>query len=181
MTLKGGGCVAEFQLTEAKILPDLPIEIAGLRLDALLQRQMLAILGPKDAVLAIDGVPVDRFVRVYHERGQIVGMGRNQALIDFEPLVTNGLTIENSDGWVRLRLTGARADAVMRLLTPLDLRPTKTPTNSVYRSLIGHIAAVIIVSDEGFEILVGSSFARSAVHDISSAMRTVVALGDRAR
>jgi methylglutamate dehydrogenase subunit D len=80
---------------------------------------------------------------------------------------------DQSDAWVGLQLSGPAAADVLARLAPLDLHPDAFPPGSVARTLLRHLACLLVAGADGFEILVMRSFARSAVHDLTGAMRAV--------
>jgi len=80
---------------------------------------------------------------------------------------------DQTGGWAALRLTGPMAaDALMRLV-PLDLGRFK-PGQSA-RAPLGHMQMILLRDAEGFLILVFRSMARTAWHEIESAMKALAA------
>ena len=111
---------------------------------------------------------------------RIVWTGRGQAfLIGAEPpkgLEGAAALVDQSDGWAGLRLEGPAAADVLARLVPLDLRAMAV--GSCARSLLGHMALVLMRPEaEAFEMLVFRSMARTAVHEIDTAMRQLAARG----
>lgn len=108
--------------------------------------------------------------------GDVIWTGRDQALLlGVEPpeaLRTHGAVTDVSDGWAGLSLTGATSADVLARLTPLDLRMAEGETA---RSLLGHMNAQFTARADGFEILVMRSMARTAAHEIETAMANVAA------
>ena len=82
-----------------------------------------------------------------------------------------------SDGWVVLRLHGSGAGDVLARLVPVDLRADRFGADASARTLLGHIPALILGREDGFEVLVMRSFAYSAWHEIETAMRGLAARG----
>jgi hypothetical protein len=109
---------------------------------------------------------------------RIVWTGRGQAFLigaDVPPgLEGAAALVDQSDGWAGLRLEGPAAADVLARLVPLDLRAM--PTGACARSLLGHMALVLMRPEaEVFEMLVFRSMARTAVHEIDTAMRQLAA------
>jgi sarcosine oxidase subunit gamma len=109
---------------------------------------------------------------------RIVWTGRGQAfLIGAEPpqgLDGAAALVDQSDGWAGLRLEGPAAADVLARLVPLDLRAMAVGTAA--RSLLAHMALVLMRPEaEVFEMLVFRSMARTAVHEIDTAMRQLAA------
>jgi len=107
--------------------------------------------------------------------------GRDQALLigaDALPpeLTGHGAVTDVSDVYLRLLLTGHDAAAeILARLVPLDLRPARFAPGATAKSLLGHIAAQVTATEEGIEIMVMRSIARSAFHEIENAMAGVTA------
>ena len=80
---------------------------------------------------------------------------------------------DQSDGWAAMRLEGRDARAVLARLLPLDLDAASFPEGTAARSLLRHVACLLVAAGEGWEIRVPRSFARTAVQDIADAMRSL--------
>lgn len=106
---------------------------------------------------------------------RILWTGRDQAfLIGAAPEGLAGIAAltDQSDGWARMRLDGAGAEAVLARLVPLDLRVASFAKDSVARSGLNHMMMVLHrTGAEAFEIMVFRSMAASAVHELAQAMR----------
>jgi heterotetrameric sarcosine oxidase gamma subunit len=110
--------------------------------------------------------------------GSIVWTGRAQAfLIRAEAPALAGLaaTTDQSDGWVALRLTGPAAPDVLMRLVPLDLRATAFLPGHAARSGLNHMPLILWRDETGFAILTFRSMARTAWHEIETAMEVVEA------
>jgi heterotetrameric sarcosine oxidase gamma subunit len=83
--------------------------------------------------------------------------------------------VEQSDAWAGLVLEGAAARDVLARLVPLDLDPSACPAGSAARTLLRQVPLLIVVTADGFRLLVPRSFAASAVEDLARAMRGVAA------
>lgn len=109
---------------------------------------------------------------------RIVWTGRDQAfLIGVEPPALEGAAItDQSDGWTVLAVSGAAAVDVLSRLVPMDLRLAAFPVGQVLRSQVNHMNAVILrIGDFAFEIMVFRSMARTAWHEVQTAMEMVAA------
>ncbi|WP_233192674.1 sarcosine oxidase subunit gamma [Acidimangrovimonas sediminis] len=110
--------------------------------------------------------------------GRIVWFGPGQALLlDAAPGPLAGLAAltDQSDGWVGLRLAGPGTEEVLARLVPIDLRPPAFGPGAAARAPLGHMTGVVMRADDGIEILVFRSMARTAVHEIATAMRQITA------
>ncbi len=114
----------------------------------------------------------------------IVWTGRAQAFLigaDAPPLPGLAAVTDQSEGWVALTLGGpAAADVLMRLV-PLDLRAAAFPVGNAARSGLGHMPLILWRDTEGFAILTFRSMARTAWHEILTAMDGMEARAQLAR
>ena len=111
---------------------------------------------------------------------RLICMGRGQVLLVCAP-VPEGLDqlaalTDQSDGWAMMRLSGAGASDVLSRLCPLDLRRTTFAIGQTARTELAHMmASVTRIDAQVFDLMVMRSFARTAVHDLNSAMKSVLA------
>ncbi|MGC9367915.1 MAG: sarcosine oxidase subunit gamma [Paracoccaceae bacterium] len=109
-----------------------------------------------------------------------VWTGRGQAML-MGPAPDAGLAkhaamTDQSDAWALFRLEGADAAAVLVRLVPVDLHPAIFATGHTARTLLGHMACSLTrVGEAGFDIMVMRSMARSALHELGVAMKSVAA------
>ena len=82
---------------------------------------------------------------------------------------------DQSDAWAGMMLSGAAAGEVLARLVPVDVEPAVLPAGRVARSLLNHVPCLLVAVEGGFEIRVPRSYARTAVHDLVEAMRSVAA------
>lgn len=113
------------------------------------------------------------------KNGILCWTGPDQAFLIGKPapdLTGIAATTDQSGGWVGLRLTGHHAaDALMRLV-PLDLRASAFPPGRTARAPLGHMNMVLLrVAPEEFLILVFRSMARTAWHEIETALAMLAA------
>lgn len=113
---------------------------------------------------------------------RLLWWGRGQALLIGAPppeaLAGLAALSEQGDGLAALRLEGPRAEAALARLVPIDLRAPAFPKGATARTLLFHMTCSITRRGAAeFEILVMRSMARTAVHDLTVAMRSVAAQG----
>jgi heterotetrameric sarcosine oxidase gamma subunit len=109
---------------------------------------------------------------------RIVWTGQNQAfLIGVPPPELEGAALtDQTDGWAVLSLTGPAAVEVLARLLPLDLRTQSFEVGMALRSPLNHMNAIILrLGAEAFEIMVFRSMARTAWHELQTAMEMVAA------
>lgn len=101
---------------------------------------------------------------------RLVWTGRDQAfLMGVAPGDWPAALTDQSDGWAALELTGAGAVDVLARLVPLDLR--SMAVGDCARSSLGHMSMVLIRVENGFELMVFRSMARTAWHELEAAMK----------
>ena len=111
----------------------------------------------------------------------LVWTGREQAFligVDAPDFGASAAVTDQSGGWSALRLTGAKAHDVLMRHVPLDLRLHAFPVGRAVRAPLGHMSAVLLrESEESFLVLNFRSMARTAWHELETALRTVAARG----
>ncbi|MBL9051810.1 MAG: sarcosine oxidase subunit gamma [Tabrizicola sp.] len=109
---------------------------------------------------------------------RIVWTGREQAFlmgVDAPPLEGAALT-DQTDGWAVLSVSGAGMADVLARWVPVDLRLAAFPVGRVMRTQLNHMNVVILrIGDHAVEIMVFRSMARTAWHEIETAMHMVAA------
>lgn len=109
---------------------------------------------------------------------RIVWTGRDQAfLIGVAPPALEGAAVtDQSDGWTVLAVSGTAAVDVLARLVPVDLALAAFPVGRVLRTQLNHMNAVILrTGDYAIEIMVFRSMARTAWHEVQTAMEMVAA------
>jgi sarcosine oxidase subunit gamma len=92
-----------------------------------------------------------------------------------ERLAPEAAVTDQSDGWACLLLEGEDARAVLARLVPLDLEEEAFRDGAVARTQLRQLACALIRRGGAFEIRVMRSFAATAHHDLTTAMRAVAA------
>jgi len=112
-------------------------------------------------------------------QARIAWFGDRQALVMGPALksLAGAAVVDQSDGWLLMRVEGAGArDMLMRLL-PLDLRAASFGPGHVARSLAGHVPVIVLGRRGGaFDLLAPRSMARTTHGDLVRAMKTRLAL-----
>lgn len=109
---------------------------------------------------------------------RIVWTGREQAfLIGVEcPALEGAAVTDQSDGWAVLSVAGAGVVDVLARWVPIDLRLAAFPVGRAVRTQLNHMNVVILrTGDHAFEIMVFRSMARTAWHEVETAMHMVQA------
>jgi sarcosine oxidase subunit gamma len=121
--------------------------------------------------------------------GRVIWMGLGLAFAELpEPaapdlmaaLAPHAAVTEQTDAWAALMLTGPHARAALARLVPLDLDPAAFPPGRVARTQLRHMMCALLATEGGFRLLVLRSFARTAVHELETAMASVAARAELA-
>ncbi|MFV2002209.1 MAG: sarcosine oxidase subunit gamma [Paracoccaceae bacterium] len=113
-----------------------------------------------------------------NDEARCIWFGADLAMLLGEPpkAVKGAALSDQSDGWAVMRLQGARAEAVLARLVPVDLRAAVFGRNHTARTLLHHMPASISrTGKDSFDIMVMRSMATTAVHELKGAMRSVSA------
>lgn len=107
--------------------------------------------------------------------------GRDQAFligVEAPDFGTTAAVTDQSGGWSALRLTGVRSADVLMRHVPLDLRLHAFPLGRAVRAPLGHMSAIVLrETEDAFLVLTFRSMARTAWHEVETAMRSVAARG----
>ena len=93
-----------------------------------------------------------------------------------------GAAVDQSSGRSVIRLEGAPARSVFATLCRLDLHPRVFGPGSAATTRVGHVTCTIRLADEtpGFDLIVGSTYARWLIEELLEASRAHGARFDRA-
>lgn len=104
---------------------------------------------------------------------RLVWTGRDQAFLISAPapdLTSLAATTDQSDGWAAFTLTGPLAAEAMMRLVPLDLRASAFPAGRAVRAPLNHMNMILMRAEEGFTFLCFRSMARTAWHEVETAL-----------
>lgn len=109
-----------------------------------------------------------------------VWFGRGVAmLIGPQPdtvLADHAALTDQTDAWAVVRLEGEGAEDVLARLVPVDVRQTHFKRGHTARTQVMHMSASVTrVGDAAFQIMVFRSMAKTLVHDLETAMRSIAA------
>lgn len=81
---------------------------------------------------------------------------------------------DQSDSWVTLRISGENSLAALERICPLDIHQSVFPVGSVARTLMEHMATIIIHESEGTYLLLSlRSFAQSFLHAVTTSIKNI--------
>lgn len=91
-------------------------------------------------------------------------------------LAKHAALTDQSDAWAAVRLDGPEAADVLARLTPIDLRPSLFKRGHTARTDLQHMMASITkLGETSFQVMVFRAFARTLLHDLTTAMEGVAA------
>jgi len=118
---------------------------------------------------------------------RFLGMGPGQVFAVFnhdgpdaearlaETLADTAYTTDQTDVWVALRVAGDEVTAVLERICPLDLHADAFPADRCARTVMEHMAAIILKDGEdGFILLTARSSARSFLHAVEVSVENVL-------
>ena len=83
---------------------------------------------------------------------------------------------DQSGGWTALRLSGPLAEPSLCRLVPLDLRAAVFAPGHAARAPLGHMNMILLrTAPDGFLILIFRSMARTAWHEVETALKSLTA------
>ncbi len=132
-----------------------------------------------DALKASSGMAFPAANRTTGKDGnRLIWSGAGQAFLlgPVPKTVKAAAMTDQSDAWAVMRLEGENAEAVLARLVPVDLRAVTFKRGHTSRTMLFHMTCSITrVGANAFDIMVFRSMAKSAVHELSTAMRSVAA------
>lgn len=109
---------------------------------------------------------------------RLIWTGRGQALLvgPMPKAIAGAAMTDQSDAWAVMRLEGALAEDVLARLVPVDLRAATFKRGHTARTMLFHLSCSITrIGANAFDIMVFRSMAKTAVHELSTAMKSVAA------
>ncbi|MFD0985487.1 sarcosine oxidase subunit gamma [Methyloligella solikamskensis] len=84
-------------------------------------------------------------------------------------------TTDQTDVWVALRVAGTEVVSVLERICPLDLHKDAFPADRCARTVMEHMAAIVLRDGEdGFALLTARSSARSFLHAVEVSIENVL-------
>lgn len=137
-----------------------------------------AALGPITSIACFPGkleavtARLGAFPAPNEVKGALIWSGPEQAFLlgPAPDLAGLAAVTDQTGGWAALRLSGPNAEAALMRLYPLDLRTAHFAPGTCARAPLGHMQSVLVREAEGFLILVFRSMARTAWHEVETAL-----------
>lgn len=160
----GGVTLAEANLGPITAIAPFPGQVAAV--DRALKPLGLTFPAPNASAAKGDA----RLLWTGREQAFLIGVAAPEGLAGVSAVT------DQSDGWAALHLQGPGAEAVLMRLVPLDLRALSFPPGRCTRAGLNHMHVVLWRSGlDAFTLLVFRSMARTAWHEIETAMTGLAA------
>lgn len=165
---------------------DLPLSAGGATLDVLAPAPLFSIAPfagrTAEVAAALGAADLTTGAVVSLPAGRLIWTGLGQWMLQAQPPDLAGAAVtDQSDAFAGLRLTGPDAARGLARLVPIDLHPAAFPPGAAARTALGHMMAILVAIPDGYEIFVMRSFARTAVHEVATALRSVAAIAELRR
>lgn len=188
--------MVDLTLTAATPLDSLSLQFEAIDLTEVSGRSMVSLAVPNDGEAALAGkvkqaygtdLPaVGKSTSSETDNAALLGMARDQIFLLFdEPagdpvayvqglLGESAYLVDQSDSWVMLSISGARARAALERICPIDLHPGAFAVGDVARTVMEHHAAIVMRTEgEGYLLLSPRSSAKSFAHAVQVSAENV--------
>ena len=187
----------EYQLKAEPILAGYSRSVDGADLFEISDRAMISMAIPKDGKAVLEqqlkreykvGLPeIGQWCSTTIDSAQFLRLQDDLCFVLFD--YSSGRAVENvaekisdaylsdqSDSWLMLRLSGEKSREALARICPLDLHAGVFKPGSVARTVMEHIATIIVCEAENrYTLMVLRSYAESFLHAIDVSMRNVSA------
>ncbi|MGI9409617.1 MAG: sarcosine oxidase subunit gamma [Hyphomicrobiaceae bacterium] len=188
--------MVEFTLAASDPLRELNLQFDELTVVSITDRALVAIAVPSQGRNALAdrleqayGTSIPEVGRTTTSNGdnvRFLGMARDQIFMMFDdpggdPLVpvsrelgSVAYLVDQSDSWVMLSVEGPRSRAALERICPLDLDPGAFRENGVARTVMEHLAVIILRDGhDRFLLLSPRSTAKSFAHAVQVSAENV--------
>lgn len=164
----------------------LPLKIGTCSLSEITPEAITSIMPASGQTAAVSDAIMDAHGMAFPAAGRATGRdgarliwsGQGQAMLVGPPAdaIDGAALTDQSDAWAVMRLEGEMAEQVLARLVPVDLRAASFKRGHTARTMLFHMSCSITrVGAAAFEIMVFRSMARTAVHELDVAMKSVAA------
>ena len=188
--------MANFTLKARSALDGLKVEHAGIFIEEITDRALVSIAPPLDGAATLDEAlqqaygaglpPAGKCVQATTDNAMIIAMARDQFFIIFDELGRDpattvdanlnhaGYVVDQSDSWAMLRIAGNDCRSALERMCPIDLHPAVFGKGDATRTVMEHLAVMIIYeSATSFILLSARSSAKSFAHALETSARNV--------
>jgi methylglutamate dehydrogenase subunit D len=188
--------VSEFNLTARTPLNAARLEYPGITIEEVTNCAIVSIATPLQGETAINDAlqsaysvslpTVGQSAKATIDNAIVLALSQDQHFIVFdEPdgtptaavgarLGETAYIVDQSDGWVIVRMTGGNCRAALERICPLDLNLAEFAPGAVARTVMEHLATIILCeSRNSYLLLSPRSSAKSFLHAVDVSARNV--------
>jgi len=100
--------------------------------------------------------------------------GADAAKLVAENLKDTGYYTLQSDNWTGLKISGPKCRRALERIIPIDLDPAAFPEGNVARTVMEHLAVIVLRDDENsFLLIAASSSAGSFLHAVETSINNI--------
>lgn len=184
--------MADFNLEAKPVLGGLSKDWSGTTLTELGALAAVAVSVPQGSEAALEaalkkayggGIPAPGESYVSKDGARVLGFAADQLMVLWdhpphggattmaEKLGDAGYYVEQTSNWVFLELSGPLARSALARLTALNLHPDAYPIDRAERTVMEHMAALVVrTGEDSFLLASASSSARSFAHAVETSL-----------
>ena len=118
------------------------------------------------------GLSQDQFFVMFDDKSD--DQGRDPAASIRESIGHTGYVVDQSDGWVMTRMSGDNCRAALERICPIDLHPAMFSVGNVARTVMEHLATIILCqAPDTYILLSPRSSANSFLHALKTSAENV--------
>ncbi len=134
------------------------------------------IMGSTDQTCRLLGMQADQVFALFvpPEAARTAASTAASGSVGDIPDIDHVYITDQSDSWAALALQGDNAVSALERICPLDLHPTSFAPNQVARTVMEHLAVIILCESENHYVLLSPrSSANSFLHAVEQSLRNV--------
>lgn len=189
--------MAEFTLIAKPPLDGLRQEFDGMTLAEVTGCAIVSVATPHDGEDALSRAVASAYQTVIPEVGQstvsdvgnarLLGMQRDQFFLLFndpstraveavaEKLGDFGYLTDQSDSWVMIRMSGPKCRTALERICPIDLHPSAFAEGSLARTVMEHLATIIVrEGQDSFLLMSPRSSAAAFLHAVRTSIENIM-------
>ncbi len=186
----------EFELSPQSAFSTAPASYGNIKIEEVINRAIVAVATPKEREAALNAACLSAYGAELPKTGKftastaadtlLLGMAQDQMFMLFdEPdgdpaahirvaLDDTGYITDQSDSWAILRIQGPDVRSALERICPLNLHPANFVPNSVARTVMEHLAVIILSeAEDSFVLLSPRSTADSFLNVVETSAKNV--------
>lgn len=154
----------------------LPISHGGVEVTEVLYDRLTSVAPYAGQAKAVAAQLDNGLAPVNRRKGAVTWFGHGTWLVAGDVAPEGAALTDQSDAWAAVQVEGRGAEEVLARVVPVDLRAVVFKKNHVAKTMLGHLSVTIVrTGAHAFEIIVMRSMAKTLVHDLDVAMRSLAA------